>query len=80
MPETIDSAAIRWRGHVFEGVRHTTAKYRALCATGVYPRGCKEGFVTSAGRFVSRNLAAQIAYAAGQTGAPLGTLYSEDLW
>lgn len=78
--EAIDSAAIRWQGRIFEGVRHTMAKYKALCDTGVYPLRCEGGFITSRGDFVSRKAAARIAYSAGQIKERLGILYSEDLW
>ena len=41
-----------------------------------------QGFITSAGRFVGRGEAYEIAVREGQTrnAGPSGTLYSEDLW
>lgn len=40
----------------------------------------EQGFVTTAGRFVDRMVAASVAFAAGQTETPRPQLYSEDLW
>lgn len=52
------------------------AKGRLLVAEGV------QGFLTSAGRFVDRPEAAQIARQAGQIATLIAppNLYSEDLW
>ena len=40
----------------------------------------RQGFVTSAGRFVDRHTAAALAFEAGQIPRRAGALYSEDLW
>lgn len=54
----------------------------------VRPGECRQGFVTSSGRFVDRRIGYRLAEAAGQllpqnrpghTPTP-GTLYTEDLW
>lgn len=39
-----------------------------------------QGFITSEGRFVGRNVGMEIARDAGQTDSTSGTLYTEDLW
>jgi hypothetical protein len=39
-----------------------------------------QGFYTSKGRFVGREEAAKIAYAAGQIFSPTNRLFSEDLY
>ena len=39
-----------------------------------------QGFYTSKGRFVGREEAAKIAYAAGQISSPTNRLFSEDLY
>lgn len=45
-----------------------------------WPVNGEDGFVTSEGRFVGRNVAIEIARAAGQTESTSDTLFSEDLW
>lgn len=50
---------------------------------GVRADPCKQGFTTSAGRYVGREEALAIAQAAGQPirkNGKLHELYSEDLW
>lgn len=45
-----------------------------------WPVNGEDGFTTSTGRFVGRNLGMEIARAAGQTEAAMEQLFSEDLW
>lgn len=45
-----------------------------------WPINGEDGFVTSTGRFVGRNEAAELARAAGQTKATGDILFSEDVW
>lgn len=75
VPETIRGAAIRHRGEIFEGPLHSDAYEAAASKTGLAfgdiigatnPRD--SGFVTSTGRFVSREEAERIARAARQIG------------
>lgn len=84
--EQIDRAAIRIRGVVFSVPRpgrhhHIIAE---IDAAGIEVRGETQGFLTTAGRFVDRHEAWDIAVREGQLlpGAPhkAGMLFSEDVW
>lgn len=58
---------------------HELIKWHGMI-TGKYGSGRRQGFITSAGGFVDRVRAAEIAYAAGQIEKPKRVLFSEDLW
>lgn len=45
-----------------------------------WPISGEQGFLTDRGRFVDREIAREIAFAAGQTPEHDGNLFSEDLW
>lgn len=80
--ETITAVAIEFpeRTWVLERpARHIDVIARRVLLTGMRGSG-RQGFMTSAGRFVDRVIAAHIAYAAGQTVKLLPRLYSEDVW
>jgi hypothetical protein len=96
--ETIETAALRVDGEVWTlprparhhvliyawGMAHWRAGHGLTGSggPGELPDDAEQGFVTSTGRFVTRDDALTIALAAGQVGqliAP-GTLSSEDLW
>lgn len=68
-------AAIRYSdGTLFTGRRH------AVCLAKANRMDAPEtGFVTSKGRFVSREEAAKIAHAAGQISQPIERLESEEV-
>lgn len=58
-----------------------------MSQTGLRVSGRHQGFMTSRGRYVGRDVAMQIALAAGQvdpnnrkSGSSSGHLFSEDLW
>ena len=91
--ERIEKSAVRHEGSIYTGKRHSDAINAAAEATGKTPVTGEQGFVTSTGRFVSREEAAKIAFSAGQiTAASKGEprpetgreekekLFSEDLW
>lgn len=85
--ETIDKAAIRWKGCVFslpQPARHTDVARFIMEALHVDEVLFEtQGFVTSADRFVRRERAMRIAIKAGQLkAAPLNVhrLHSEDVW
>jgi hypothetical protein len=86
MTETIDRAAIRHRGDVFDvprpGRHHNVIHKMNLCGLGA-AHVHDQGFLTSSGRYVNRADALKIAEAAGQivqkTGPP-HLLFSEDMW
>jgi hypothetical protein len=61
--------------------RHHTIMH-ALVNRGVNPISWEQGFLTSNGRFVTRNVAEQVARLTGQLTKPLigSILTSEDLW
>lgn len=79
MPENIECAAIKYKGRIYIGVRHESAIYKACLGEGHYPRRYTDGFLTSFGRFVSRQEAAVIAWDARQTRVKYDFLYSENL-
>lgn len=68
--ESIRSAALLYRGHVYTAVTHANAlmKLEEQHPDWVSDQSetFSEGFLTSAGRFVSRGEAAEIAEQAGQ--------------
>jgi len=87
--ETVKNAAVRIDGKVYEGPNHGVALDRAATELGKTQDellelidGSNDGFVTSTGRFVSREEADQIAKGAGQKKADssnVNFLGSEDL-
>lgn len=80
MSERIVAAAI-WRdGVVFTGAHHHQIIRYAVVTLGIPTMTGEQGFMTSAGRFVSRYQAGEIAHAAGQTPEDHGSLMSEQLW
>ena len=80
--ETITQAAIQFpSGEIFTGEEHPAiiAKFTTE-QTRTYIKGeLKEGFVTSTGRFVSRNEAEDIAFKAKQIKVKTGKLTSQNL-
>lgn len=79
----IDCAAITQPdGRVWTGKRHHHCIATIIQATGVKPVTGQQGFVTTSGRFVSREEARDIAIAAGQVTTTLHRtqLFSEDLY
>ena len=81
-PDNVD------RGLVVVGHRHpdiirTVYNLRGLRTVEFGPNAVgahEQGFVTNTNRFVGREEAAQIAYAAGQISEPTTQLFSEDLY
>ncbi len=78
--ELIAQSAVLFEGVAYTGKRHSDAIRAAAEATGKKPITGEQGFVTSAGRFVSRKEAAEIAFAAGQIEEEKDILFSEDVW
>lgn len=64
-PESVRSAAILWNGEVYAAATHGMALLN-LKKTHPEYRAVSEGFVTSTGRFVSREEAKEIAERAEQ--------------
>lgn len=60
-PEKVISAAVRTNGRVFSGVMHADAVDQAEREIGKILRPPEEGFITSNGRFISRDEAWDIA-------------------
>jgi hypothetical protein len=63
--------------------RHNDVIHKYVETTGIRPiphARSTQGFLTSDGRFVTRQEAAKIAALAGQTADRFEALYSEDLW
>lgn len=81
--ERITHAAIVGEGGtmIFLGKSHADC-YKQACATGckTSDQSKHQGFMTSAGRYVPRTVAAQIAFNAGQIKKNSGALISEELW
>lgn len=81
-PKNID------KGIVVTGHRHGQCIWTVVCLTGLRTvdkaadatGDHEQGFLTNTNRFVSREEAAKIAFAAGQTKEELQILYSEDLY
>lgn len=83
--ETVERAAVLHKGVIYDVDRpgyHRDAMDKAARLIGeeVYFDQESQGFVTSAGRFVSRYVAARLAFKAGQTATIKNPLTSEDLW
>lgn len=82
-PETIMSAAVMLQGGAIATMPRPARHHTILHSL---PEGAEhyatQGFLTSTGRFASREEAATIAVRAGQIEAPKwgSDLYSEDLW
>jgi hypothetical protein len=76
--EKVIKAAIEKDGCVQVGKRHCDI-LNAVKPFG-YLKDGTQGFVTSTGRFVTREIAAKIAYEAGQIKEPKRLLFSEDLY
>lgn len=74
----IKQAAILYNGVVFKGDRHRNiiSNNKHLCDL----KKGQEGFVTSAGMFVNREMAATIARQCGQITSKKKKLISEDLY
>ena len=65
-----------WRhGCIFPQIGGLVAERQKL---GIFEK--EQGFLTNKNRFVGREEAAEIAFAAGQTEEPLRRLFSEDLY
>lgn len=83
--EKIVAAAIAWKGLVISKprpARHHDVLNAAHEATGLVTLD-QQGFLTSDGDFVSREVALEMAKAAGQIVKKHGSLrelYSEDVW
>lgn len=85
--EKIVAAAVRTvTGNVYTGLRHPTIRADIFEAKDKLSESC-DGFLTSEGRFVTREEAARIAYSAdqrhlhsGEMVNPSWPLVSEDLW
>lgn len=77
--ERIESAAILKDGVVYTGWRHADVM-KSMFAQKIRPAGAVQGFVTETGRFVDREIAATMAYIAGQIKTPKQELRSEDLY
>jgi hypothetical protein len=74
------AAAVRYKGHIYTGRRHADIIkdiVRHDVTAHIYQGD--QGFMTNTGNFVNRELAASIAYAAGQIVNKQCTLYSEDI-
>lgn len=90
LPETIVRAAIRMDAMAGEVIslprpaRHHTIIHHIAIERGLLSEMQQEstqGFITSAGRFVDRQEAREIAFACGQVIQTISrTLTSEDLW
>lgn len=85
--ESIANAAIMYEGKIYQGASHGNAVVAAEDALGKKididrtPQSDLTGFITTKGRYVSRDEAAEIAKASGQVPYPMGgKLVSEDLW
>lgn len=81
--ETIIAAAVVHKGKVYQGKRHGLIIHEIVKETGDRPITGEQGFVTSTGRFVSREDAAVIALKRGQIKKLKFNntqLFSEDLW
>ncbi len=77
---TITEAAIRQDGKVITGKRHDLVIKEMILKYGFDKIVGEQGFVTSDGRFVDREEAANIAFVAGQIPEKKDCLFSEDIW
>lgn len=70
VPESISLAALMYRGEVFSGASHKDIalklKRKYSDASKISVEELEDGFLTSTGRFVSREEATEIAKACGQ--------------
>jgi hypothetical protein len=89
MAERVEAAAILvhckvWKvpkpGRHCDVIRLYCAYTGRRCIPPKAEAGCVQGFVTSTGRFVDRETAAQIALDAGQINEAKDYLFSEDVW
>lgn len=82
MEELIVDAAIYYNGKIYKGKRHADIMKIIWDSVGcpVVITQEQQGFMTSSGGFVSRRVAARIAYDAGQIKHLKRMLLSEDLW
>jgi len=78
--ERIVAAAIMQDGIVYTGTRHGFIIRDIHLMTGIKPVDGQQGFVTSKGEFVSREIAADIAARSGQMPCKVVRLFSEDVW
>ena len=79
VPRIVDAAVNL--GKIYVGRRHYQCRDAAVADGACLPVPIEaQGFMTSDGRFVSREEAAVIAFAAGQTSTDRGYLMSEDVW
>lgn len=78
--ERIEKSAVLFNGSIYTGKRHSDAIRSAAEATGIKPVTGEQGFVTSNGRFVGRDEAAQIAFKSGQIKELKDELFSEDIY
>lgn len=78
MAERIKLAAVRYNGKVYTGKAHDLIKQEIASAAG-RPVWGEQGFITDKDRFVNREEAAEIAFAAGQTVKREEILFSEDI-
>jgi hypothetical protein len=80
--EYIANSAVNVEGRIYQGARHWLAMQVALHAGESSPIGSgdAQGFITTWGRYVTREEAGRIAFVSKQTYVLKGILYSEDLW
>lgn len=81
--ERIVAAAILQDGVVYTGTRHAFIIRDIVLMTGTKPITGQQGFVTSTGQFVSREIAGEIAMRSGQVTHlkyQRTQLFSEELW
>ena len=77
---TIEQAAIIYEGKLYVGRRHHEIIFQIHTETGHLNIQGEQGFVTNFGFFVNRELAAELAFKAGQIKEPKRWLFSEDLY
>jgi hypothetical protein len=80
MKERIVAAALREDGIVLTGAHHHHIIRYAAPLLGKKAVGREQGFITNENRFVGREEAAKIAFAARQIEQEKDILFSEDLW
>lgn len=80
--ELIKHAAVKSAdGWIFIGKCHADCLHKMHHINVPYGKGAEnQGFITSEGRFVSRNEAARIAFLADQIEGCTNLLFSENLW
>jgi hypothetical protein len=74
----IKEAAILKAGIIYTGMTHAVILHNPSRPFG-FLKGCPQGFVTDFGTFVSREVAAKIAFNCGQIPTLKKELFSEDL-